>query len=81
MSTKTERFMSEYKTALAVFRVILDEKGDELDVESAHQLWAEHSDDYCAGWLSFRDEDITSEVLQAYTKWRGRHKPATSNPA
>ena len=71
MSTKTTRFMAELETAEEVMRVA-EANGIELTIEQAHEAWAEHSDDYCASWLMWRDADTTSEILQALTKYRGK---------
>ena len=72
MTTKTERFASELRTAKEVQRVA-QEHGTTLTIEQAHEAWAEHSDDYCAGWLCWRDENPRIEILQALTKYRERH--------
>lgn len=71
--SKTIRFKSELSTALRIQTILLHAKGVAIDVEKAHEIWAEHSDDYCAGWLAWRDEDPTNEILQALTKYEGRH--------
>ena len=72
MDTKTERFASELRTATEVQRVAR-EHGTSLTIEQAHEAWAEHSDDYCAQWLCWRDENPRIEILQALTKYRERH--------
>ena len=72
MDTKTERFASELRTATEVQRVAR-ENGTTLTIEQAHECWSEHSDDYCAGWLCWRDENPRIEILQALTKYRERH--------
>ena len=82
MDTKTERFASELRTATEVQRVAR-EHGTSLTIEQAHEAWAEHSDDYCAQWLCWRDENPRIEILQALTKYRERHAKtlARSNAA
>lgn len=75
MTTKTERFASELSTACTIQRVVLHAKGVGIDAVKAHEIWAEHSEDYCAQWLCWRDSDPTNEILQALTKYEGRHGP------
>jgi hypothetical protein len=72
MTSKTTRFMAELSTAMTI-QQFANARGIIIDIEKSHDAWAEHSDDYCAGWLAWRDEDPTSEILQALTKWQERH--------
>lgn len=64
--------MAELLTSQEVQRVA-KEHGTNLTLEQAHECWCEHSDDYCAGWLCWRDVNPTVEILQALTKYRARH--------
>jgi hypothetical protein len=75
METKTEQFTRELRTAEEVRRVA-KEHGTTLTLAQAHEAWAEHSDDYCAGWLAFDSESPRIEILQALTKYRERHAAA-----
>jgi hypothetical protein len=64
--------MAELRTSAEVQRVA-KEHGTPLTIEQAHECWLEHSNDYCASWLSWRDTNATIEILQALTKYRERH--------
>lgn len=64
--------MREYRTAETV-RQIARDHGTTLTLEQAHEAWAEHSDDYCAGWLAWGNDNPKIDVLQALTKYRERH--------
>lgn len=75
----TTRFMAELRTSEEVQRVA-KEHGTTLTLEQAHECWCEHSDDYCAGWLAWRDTNATVEILQSLTKYRERH-PHVANAA
>lgn len=68
----TTRFMAELRTSEEVQRVA-KEHGTTLTLEQAHECWCEHSDDYCAGWLAWRDTNAAVEILQSLTKYRERH--------
>ena len=72
MDTKTERFMRELCTAEMV-QSVAKEHGTVLTIAQSHEAWAEHSEDYCAQWLCWRDENPRIEILQALTKYRERH--------
>lgn len=65
--------MAELSTAIRIQQEALAAKGIALSVEQAHEAWAEHSDDYCAGWLCWRDENPRGEILEALTKYEARH--------
>lgn len=75
---RTHEFEYEYRTASTIQRVVKERKGLELTLIEAHQLWAEHSDDYAAGWLVFSEEK-ESEILQALTCWLARHRKGTAS--
>ena len=71
----SDQFFSRLKTLETVADALYERKGAILTPRQCYELWQEHSDDYCAGWLVFRDRDPSSEILQAYTKWSERHTP------
>jgi hypothetical protein len=70
--------MLQLRTAELV-RSVAIEHGTVLNIEQAHEAWTEHSDDYCAGWLCWRDENPRVEILQALTKYRGK-RPFLQRP-
>lgn len=73
--SNTDRFMSEMSTAQCV-QAISFNIGLNLTLRQAHECWAEHSDDYCAGWLDWRNpSDPSGEIMEALTRWQARHKP------
>jgi len=73
MTKRTERFMAELETAQHVQRVALDRYNAVMTLEQAHACWAQHSDDYCAGWLVIDSERPVGEACQAITKFQERH--------
>jgi hypothetical protein len=71
MTTKTDRFMREYNTAARV-QFEANKRGAKLTLEQAHEVWAEHSDDYCAEWLAPDAENPVAEIRRAITAWQHR---------
>lgn len=72
MSAKTDRFVREMQTALRI-KEEAAKRGYNLSLEQAHEVWDEHSNDYCAGWLVFDAADPVAEIWRAITKWESRH--------
>jgi hypothetical protein len=71
--TAPERFKMQVETAQIV-QVVASAHGTLISLTDAQEAWWEHSQDYCAEWLTFDSpERPRVEVLQALTKYRERH--------
>lgn len=74
---KSVRFAAELETATWL-QGIAKTRGYKLTLIEAHEVWAEHSDAYCAQWLLADSENPKAEAWRAITVWWHRHrKPNT----
>lgn len=71
VQAKTTRFMAEYLTAKRVMEEAY-KRGTVLNLEQAHAVWAEYSDDRCAQWLVLDSENPVAEIWRAITRWKAR---------
>lgn len=77
---KSERFLSELSVARHV-QSVAHQRGLQLELEQAHEVWAEHSEDMCAGWLLPDSESPEAEIAQALTKYQARHSHVVGSGA
>lgn len=71
VSIKCTAFARELETARWLKHVAI-KRGTLLTIQQAHEAWAEHSDDYCAGWLAPDSENPTAEAWRAIEQWKAR---------
>jgi hypothetical protein len=80
MSARSQRFAEELSTANRIQTTVLHAKGVSIDVVKAHEIWADHSNDYCATWLCVDSADPTGEILRALAKYEDRYGPLPRVP-
>lgn len=72
----SDAFFRRLETLDVIADALASRKGAILTPRQCYDLWQEHSEDYCVGWLAFRaPNNPSAEILEAYTKWQERHTP------